>query len=174
MTSSLIGIVVELAILALVLGRQLQTRPVSSSYRLPAILAAIGAVELFSFAHSQHESAHAGTIVTAVAGSLVLAAATGALRAPTVRLWRQDGQLWRKGTWLTLALWVVSLAAHFGYDALVARGTVAGVSGASVLLYFAVSLAVQQLILSARAARLSADRSGGAASREFSRFAARP
>lgn len=96
------------------------------------------------------------TVVAAVIGSLVLAVVSGAIRAPTVRLWWQDGQCWRKGTWVTLVLWVASIGVHLGYDALVAHSTgVAQIGDASLLLFFAVSLMVQPVILGTRATYLA-------------------
>ena len=101
-----------------------------------------------------------GDIAAAVAGSLVIAAVSGAIRAPTVRVWRESGQLLRKGTWLTAVLWVLSLAAHFGYDDLVA-GHITGKNGgnvgdATVLLYLVVTLTIQRFVLLNRAARQEA------------------
>ena len=92
-----------------------------------------------------------GGIIAAVAGSLILAAVFGVARALTVRVWRQNGQLMRQGTWLTAVLWILSVAAHHGYDALVA-GHLTGKNGSSVgnatiLLYLVISLTVQQFVL---------------------------
>jgi hypothetical protein len=144
---------VGLVILAIVIGLQLVPRPLAGDYRAPVILAAIGLFEAYSYLRDHH----GGSLVAALAGSLVLAAVSGAVRAPSVRLWAQGGQIWRRGTWLTAVLWIASLAAHVGYDALVTHGNAdAGVAGATILLYFAVSQAVQRLLLSARAARLQA------------------
>ena len=56
----------------------------------------------------------------ALLGSLALAAGFGILRAVTVRIWLQDGRPWSRGNWITAALWIVALAVHLGYDALVA------------------------------------------------------
>ena len=57
----------------------------------------------------------------------------------------------RRGTWLTAVLWIVSLAAHLGYDDLVA-GHVAGKNGgnvgdATIVLYLVVTLTVQRFML---------------------------
>ena len=93
----------------------------------------------------------------ALGGSLVLAAIFGALRSATVRLWIQDGQAWQKGNWLTGLLWAVALGAHLGYDALVAGGHghgVPSVGDATVVLYLAVSLGIQRVIVQQRANRL--------------------
>jgi hypothetical protein len=145
------SIEIGLVILAVAIGSQLIPRPLGFDYRLPLVLCAIGLFESFSFLRDHH----GGSVLAALAGSLVLAVVSGLVRAPSVRLWIQDGQVWRRGTWLTAVLWVLTLAAHFGYDALVTHGK-ADVGTATILLYFAVSQAVQRVVLSARAARLPA------------------
>jgi hypothetical protein len=69
------------------LVRQLQPRPVRDNMRLQLIIVVIGCVELARFLdHARHR---AGT-ATALARSLVIAAAFGAIRAATVRV-RVDG-----------------------------------------------------------------------------------
>ena len=117
-----------------------------------------GGQQLASFLKGQRRFAtipDGRIIIAAVAGSLILAAISGALRAPTVRLWRQGGQIWRRGTWLTVTLWIVSIGAHLGYDALIAHGTgKADIGDAAMLLFFAVSLTVQRWMLVARARRI--------------------
>jgi hypothetical protein len=51
-------------------------------------------------------------------------------------------------------LWIVSIAAHLGYDYIVdGKGSNSGLGSASLLLYLAVTLAIQALILNARAQR---------------------
>jgi hypothetical protein len=111
-------IVIGLAVLALLIYRQLRTRPVNASgLRIVAIIGVIGLVVTYQFLQ-QH---HAGTVTyAALLGSLALAAGFGILRAVTVRIWLQDGQPWSRGSWITAALWIVALAVHLGYDALVA------------------------------------------------------
>jgi hypothetical protein len=148
---------IGLVILAIVIGMQLMPRPLGGDFRIPVVLAAIGLFESVSFLRDHH----GGSLVAALVGSLVLAAVTGAIRAPSVKLWVKDGQVWRRGSWLTGVLWIASLAAHFGYDTLVTHGKV-DVGSATILLYFAVSLTVQRLVLATRAARLPV--SGGARS----------
>ena len=163
------SIVIDLAALAWLLSRQVRTRPLKESYRTPVILGIIGLLESGAFVmgggqqlasflkgHRPFSTVPDGKVViAAVAGSLVLAAVTGALRAPTVRLWRQDGQVWRRGTRLTVVLWIVSIGVHLGYDALVTHGTgKAEIGDATMLLFFAVSLTVQRWLLNARAHRI--------------------
>jgi hypothetical protein len=156
---ALTNLAIGLVVLVLLVSRQLTTRRLRENYRILIILAVIGVIQFVTFLNGHPH--HDGAIVAAVAGSLVLAAVLGAVRAPTVRVWRGgDGQLLRKGTWLTAALWVVAFAAHLGYDELVA-GDVTGKNGgnvgdATLVLYLAVSLAVQRYIMLTRAARQDA------------------
>ena len=152
--ANLTNLIISVLVLVLFLSRQLVARRLSESYRLPLILAVIGIVQFATFlgGHPRND----GGIAAAVAGSLVIAAVSGAIRAPTVRVWRESGQLLRKGTWLTAVLWVLSLAAHFGYDDLVA-GHITGknggnIAGATALLYLVVTLTIQRFILLRRAA----------------------
>jgi hypothetical protein len=148
-----LDIVLGLAVLGLVIYRQVVARPLNANgLRLVVILGVIGVVETVEYLQKYH--AGTGTYA-ALGGSLLLAALFGVLRASTVRLWLQDGQAWSKGNWLTGALWIVALAAHLGYDALVTRGhSGSNIGTATVVLYLAVSLGVQRLIAQQRASRL--------------------
>jgi hypothetical protein len=148
-------IVLGVVILALLIYRQVIARPVRArGLQIVVILALIGLFQTVGYFDNNHSGD--GTYA-ALGGSLVLAAIFGALRASTVRLWIQDGQVWQKGNWLTGGLWVVALAAHLGYDALVARGHGHGapsVGDATLVLYLAVSLGIQRLITQQRANRV--------------------
>lgn len=119
-----------------------------------------GVVETTQYLHKNH----GGTVTyAATGGSLALAAVFGALRAATVRIWLKDGQPWSRGSWLTASLWIAALAAHLGYDSLVAHGHGdAGLGSATVLLYLAVSLGSQRIVQE-RANRLQAGRPAMAA-----------
>ena len=157
--SSVTSLVIGLLVLAWVLYRQLMTRRLSDNYRLSIILAIIGAVQFVDFLKGH--PGNPGGITAAVVGSLVLAAAFGVARAITVRVWRQGGLLMRKGTWITAILWIVGLAAHLGFDYLVAghvNGTNGGnVGDATILLYLVVTLTLQQFVLLARVRRQEAE-----------------
>jgi hypothetical protein len=158
----LADVVLGLAVLGLLIYRQLRTRPVNASgLRVIAVLAVVGVVETSEFLQKNHGGA---VTYAAIGGSLVLAAIFGALRAATVRIWLQDGQPWSKGSWLTASLWIVALAAHLGYDALVAHGHAeSGLGAATVVLYLAISLGIQRVIVQSRARRLQAGRPAPAA-----------
>jgi hypothetical protein len=149
-----IDIVLSVAVLALLIARQLQARRVSSqSYRIVIIFAIIGVIEVVSYYKTNHPGA-AG--VAALAGSLVLAAVFGALRALTVKVWSQEGQAWSQGNWLTAVLWVIALGAHFGYDYLVSPGHgKTSIGTATAVLYLAVSFGIQRVIIAERARRIA-------------------
>jgi hypothetical protein len=150
---TLTSLVIGIAVLALLIVRQMSTRRLRDNYRISIILGVIGLIEFVNFLKNQ--STGDTRIVEAVAGSLVLAAVMGVLRAMTVRIWRQDGQLLIRGTWLTALLWVIAVAAHLGYDDLVVGGKNGETIGnATILLYLVVSLTVQRFVMLTRAQRL--------------------
>jgi hypothetical protein len=165
-----LDVILGLAVLALLIYRQLSARQVNASaLRLFVILVIVGVLQTYQFLSKNH--AHPLTIA-AIIGSVVLAAIFGWLRASTVRVWLgDDGQAWAKGNWLTAALWIVSLAAHLGYDILVAHGPDArGLGTATIILYLAVSLGFQRVLVLQRARRLQlAGPAAGASSAALTR-----
>jgi hypothetical protein len=152
--SELTNLVIGLLVLVYVVSRQLQAKPAKTDMRLPVILGVIGIIQLTGFLRG--ESHHASEVAAALIGSLLLAAAFGAIRAATVHVWVDNGQTWRQGNWLTAALWIVSFAVHLGYDYIVdGRGPLSGLGNASLVLYIAITYAVQRFIIQARAQRIS-------------------
>jgi hypothetical protein len=155
-SGSVTGLVIGLVVLALLIARQLTTRQLRENYRLFLILGVIGIIEFASYLRADsHDDAR---VMVAVAGSLVLAAVFGVLRALTVRVWREGGQLLIRGSWLTGILWAAALGAHLGYDYLVIGGGKSGnaIGNATILLYLVVSLGIQRFILLTRASRMDA------------------
>jgi hypothetical protein len=112
-SQTLLYLVIGVAVLGLLIYRQLVARPVHGNQRIVLILLIVGLAEAAQFMQKLHAGS---TPVIALAGSLVLAALFGAARAATVKIWMQDGQAWVKGNLLTAALWVAAVAAHLGYD----------------------------------------------------------
>ena len=149
-------LVLGVVVLGLLIYRQLRARPLSGqSLRIVVILGLIGLVETWQFLQKNHP----GTVTfAALAGSLLLVAVFGAARAVTIRIWLQDGQAWSQGGWLTALLWLAALAAHLGYGYLLGRRHgVSGLGNATILLYLAITLAVQRVIIQYRAQRLQRD-----------------
>jgi hypothetical protein len=146
-------VVIGVAVLGLLIYRQVMPRRVSSSsLRLVLILAAIGLFETVQYLQHHHGGT---TTVLALGGSLVLAAIFGAARSATTRVWLKNGEAWNQGNWITAVLWIAAVAAHLGYDYVVdAHKGMNGLGNATIVLYLAVSLGVQRLIVQQRAQRL--------------------
>jgi len=83
-------------------------------------------------------------------GALLL----GTLRALTVKIWTTNGWVVRQGTWLTIGLWVVSLALHFAGDLGTQHSGTGNLEASSFLLYLAVTYGVQRYVVHRRAAPL--------------------
>jgi hypothetical protein len=152
-TVFILDVILGVAVLVLLIYRQLAIRPVNASaLRLVAILLIIGLLQTYRFLSQNH--AHPLTIA-AIGGSLVLAAMFGALRAGTIRIWFDGGQAMSQGNWLTAVLWIASLVAHLGYDIGVEHGHASrGLGVATIVLYLAVSLGFQRVLLMQRLHRL--------------------
>lgn len=151
-SQTVLELAIGVAVLGLLIYRQLRARPVRGNQRIMLILVVIGLIEAVQYMQNLHAGSAA---VVALAGSLVLAALFGAVRAAAVRIWTQDGQPWVQGNLLTAALWVLALAAHLGYDFVIGQHKdIGGLGDATVLLYLAVTLGVQRVIVAQRALRL--------------------
>jgi hypothetical protein len=148
-TNLLIGVLV----LGLVIWRQLIPRRVRSNVRIVLVLAVIGLIQTGQYLQGRHLDA---TLIAEILGSLVLAALFGLARASTVKVFFRDGQWWSRGSWVTAILWVVSVTAHLGFDYLVGgRGSGSTSFGnATILLYLAVTFAVQRMVVIARSQRM--------------------
>ncbi|MBN9619480.1 MAG: hypothetical protein J0H43_07075 [Actinobacteria bacterium] len=155
----MVNVLVGIAVLVLLVVRQLQPRPAreDSSLRLMAILAIVGVVELGSAVKKAHEHAISASAVALLVAGLVIGAVFGAVRAMTVHIWRDEsGAAWRRGTAVTAVLWVVSLGVHLLGDALLDHvSSVKGLGTSSILLYLAITLGVQREIVRMRAARIT-------------------
>lgn len=158
------NVLIALAVLALILSRQLRTREVRETqpYRIMLILGVVGLVETVQF-QQQHAVSLAGWSL--VGTSLVAGVVFGALRGRTVHVWREGGVLYRKGNAVTLALWLLAIGLHLGVDVVLKHvdHAAAGIGSTSILLYLAVTLGVQQLLVLERAEHLPADRVWGRA-----------
>jgi len=147
--ASLASIVVSLAVLALILYRQRQRRVVTTALTMPAALTVAGLAGLAGT--GQGRSLSTGGVAALLVLLALDAVALGAVRAYTVRVWREDefGRWLRQGTWITLGLWVLGAGVHAAADALVHLGS------ASLLLYLGVTYGAQRLVLRRRVAKLA-------------------
>jgi hypothetical protein len=137
---------------ALILYRQWRIRPVPRALhlRLPAILGAIGIVEILDYSNGHHVST--GGFWWVVAVTVVGAGVLGVVRALTVKIWEANGWVVRQGTWLTMGLWVLSLALHLSSGVGANHLGASGLEASSFLLYLALTLGVQNYVVHLRAA----------------------
>lgn len=138
------SIVISVAVLVLILYRQVQIRRAAPNMVLPLILLVLGVVGLEQ-GSSRPTAGKLGILVALLA---VDAVGLGALRAWTVKLWPDGQGVLRQGTWVTVALWLVGLGIHEAVD------VIAHIPGSSTFLYLGVTFLAQQLVLQSRVSRL--------------------
>jgi hypothetical protein len=146
-SATVIDIVVSLAVLALILYRQLQVRRASPTLLLPVILIVLGLAGLLQTSKGSNKLT-GGEIGVLVALLVLDAVGLGAVRAWTVRLWHDGTAVLRQGTWVTVGLWLVGIVIHEVVD------LVAHIPSTSLILYLGVTLLAQQLVLQARVNRV--------------------
>lgn len=154
---TVLDVLIGIAVLALVIWRQLSVRPVAAdarALRVVGVLGVVGLVQVVSAAGEHPAPALAWGMLLL---GLVVAAGLGVVRAATVRIWWSDGRLVRQGTALTALLWVVGIGVHVGLDLLTraASPAAAPIDSASVLLFIAVSLAAQAVVQTGRTRALT-------------------
>jgi hypothetical protein len=146
--------VVGVLVLIPVLLRQIRAVPVPRAYvpRLPIVLGVIGLFAMTSYAGDHHVTS---TDWSWVAGTLAGAVILGGLRGVTVRVWESNGWVVRQANFVTMALWLGTLALQFAGDA------AAGLVGASFLIFLGLTMAAQRYVEFRRArpmwARLGPD-----------------
>ena len=151
MTSS---IVIGIAVLVLLVLRQLRPRPAKEGTRwvLLLVLAGYGVTQVSAAAKGH--TLKTETIALIVA-SLIVAAVFGAIRAATVRLWVEGSTVMQRGSAVTVALWIVAIAVHLGLDVLIDKSTdISHLGTSTLLIYLAVTFGVQSLIIAGRAAKV--------------------
>jgi hypothetical protein len=88
---------------------------------------------------------------------IAFAGVMGVLRAGTLRVWAAEDGPWCAGGWRTGALWIVTIAVRVGLFLAAARlGATEGTGEA--MIYVAVTLAAQNLLIARRAGLLGAGR----------------
>lgn len=153
--NTLTTIAIGALVLVIILFRQVQKRSVREDSRpvLLLVLLVIGVAELVQFIQGHPVNT---TGIAMLSASLVAAGVFGAIRAYTVRLWRENGTLYRQGNWLTVVLWLVAIGVHFGADVLIDHsGSARGLASVALTLYLAVSFGVQRFVVQARAATMA-------------------
>jgi hypothetical protein len=154
---SFVNILLAVGVLAWAVVRQFQTRPVGQlRARMFVVLGALGVWQLAQLADSRGLTA---IEATTLAVSLGLAAMFGWLRGRAASVWMNDGVAYRRGGWPAVGLWILGLAVHVGVEVL--GSVLEGVRGpspvasASIMLYLAVTLGLQSLVVARRVASLA-------------------
>jgi len=151
-TTNALNYLVIAALIVWVLARQLQARPVvvRKLFVLPIILVVVGIGSLDS-ATSKGSTHFTTSDITWLAIDLAVTVLFGTVRGASVRLYPQDGVLWRKGNWVTLLGWLFSFAARAAIGVLASDQGASLVASSALALSFGVSLAVQGAVIYLRA-----------------------
>jgi hypothetical protein len=149
------SIALDVLIGVYILSRQRRIRAVPRvlSLRFPIIVGVIGLIDLLSYTDTHHhitQSDWLWVVGTIAVGALLL----GAIRALTVKIWTSNNWVVRQGTWLTIGLWVLSLALHFAGGIGAQHSGAGNLEASSFLLYLAITYGVQNYVVHRRAVPL--------------------
>jgi hypothetical protein len=139
-----VTIVLAALLVVFIIYQQLRTRQITSRNLVapPLILAFLGIVNL-----NQHPLA-SGAAGTALGASVLTALVFGVARGITTQIWWSEGVLLRKGTTVTLLLWVVGIGLRIVIAVVARRGGVAtSVTTGEIPLFLGVTLAAQNLVI---------------------------
>lgn len=142
------GIIISLAMLLFIIYNQFRTRPVSRDVKLtmPLIMLILGLYSFNNFLDT-HQLTSLSWMSIALSFT-ILAIGMASIRASTVKLWVKDGIVYRKGTLLTLFLWLVSIILHQVLN------HVGHVGESTTPIYFSITFTLQKMIVKKRAERI--------------------
>ncbi|MEV0532188.1 DUF1453 domain-containing protein [Kitasatospora sp. NPDC050463] len=159
--TGLVNILVIIAVVALVLRRQLRPQRLDTERRfwvLPLILAVLALRD-----PGLVDGAHRALSIGLTATSLLVVLAMGCVWGWTVRIWRgADGALWTRGTRATAAAWAGMIAVRIGLYGLGAALHVRQ-SGSGLMLGLAALLVVRTAVVNWRARSLESPYRAGVA-----------
>lgn len=143
----ILSYLVPAALVVWVVARQFTGRyvPASRSLLVPLVLVVVG------LGQATHVAWTALAVVIVVA-DLLLTAALGVVRGYATRLTEREGYLYQRGGWLSLGLWVLTIAARVGVAMPFAHTSAGPALAATLIASFGVSLAAQYLVWGARVA----------------------
>lgn len=136
------------ALVIWVMARQFAGRwvPARRSLAMPLVLVVVGVGQ----AAHVHWTALAAVVV---GGEVLLTAGLGVVRGSAIRLSLRDGYLYQRGGWLSVGLWVLTVAARLAVALPFLHTSAAPALEASLAVSFGISLAVQYAVFNARVAR---------------------
>lgn len=158
MTNTALIALEVVAVLAFILVRQLRVQPIKDNLlKAPLIIGVIGFLNASNYLGSHHVTP---ADMAGVVAGLVVATVVAWPRSRSMHVWRAaDGTWMRRGTFTTIAWWVVAVAGHAATAFLVpilmgekSHG-MGGFESATIMLYLAVSLGAQGLFLEQRLQR---------------------
>jgi hypothetical protein len=140
--------ILAIVVLVLVIRRQMVLRPLNVSRMLviPGILIVVG----LASGTTLFDRLDSPTAIVLLVAGLVVGVLGGAARAATQRLIWQNGVVYSRGTRWTLVLWLATVLVRVGMAGLGAVLHAPEGTG-EVLLFLAVTLGVQNLLLARRA-----------------------
>ncbi len=144
--------VVTLFLVAFVAYRQMMTRPTA---RRGVLILGFGLMVIGFANGGVVDTRHPVLSVAVVAVELACAVAFGALRASTMRVWRDEaGVTWSRGTGWTLLAWFVSIVSRL---LLFAAGSALGLVSrpTAVLVFAGLTIAVQSVLVARRGLAMS-------------------
>jgi hypothetical protein len=138
-------ILFSLAIIVLIFYNQVRVRQVKSDTRfvLPLIMLVLGVINFKNYMATNELTVIAW--ISIITSFTLLAFGMAAVRATTVKLWTDNSVIYRQGTWITIVLWVISVALH------AVLNQIGHVGQSTSLIYFAITFSVQKLIVQKRA-----------------------
>jgi hypothetical protein len=147
--SALLSALVMVAVIGLIIARQIRPRPISASRRwllIPVVLVVLAIRD-----GGLLDPAHRGASFVLLAAEMLVGAGIGLAWALTTRVWREaDGAVWAQGTKASLSVWGVGIAVRIGlYGAGAALGVHEGTG--SILLAVALTLLIRAGLLLRRA-----------------------
>ncbi|MFI9330865.1 DUF1453 domain-containing protein [Kitasatospora sp. NPDC052868] len=150
--STFVNVVAVIAVMALVVGRQMRAQRLDTERRFWVLPLVLGGLALRDPQLIDHE--HTAQSAVLLGCGLVAVLAMGSVWGWTVRLWRaEDGTLWARGTRATLAAWAGMVVIRAG---IYGTGTALHVhqTGSALLLGLAVLLLARTLVVNWRARML--------------------
>ncbi|GAA1978216.1 DUF1453 domain-containing protein [Amycolatopsis minnesotensis] len=143
-----VQIVLIIAAIGYVLLRRFTGEPAEAKRMLvlPAVLTVIGLTNLDGVT---------GTALLFLVVTALLSIGLGALRGASVRVYRQDGVVFMRYTWVTLVLWVLNVAVKFGATLLLGvfdKGA-ASALGNTTMLTIGLGMLVEGVVALAKALR---------------------
>jgi hypothetical protein len=130
-----------------IIYNQIRIRQVRRNLHLtvPIILVVLGLPNILTYVNTGKNT---GLFLAGIlAGLLFIAVVMGALRAFTVRIWAKDNMIFQQGTWITIVLWVVTIALHLLID------QIGNVGESSLLITYGITLSIQRWVIYSRARR---------------------